>query len=254
MKPGLKRVTLIILTAFSFIPYPAYSKDFDKGIIISNYDVAFYTSADVKSEKLKDLTVGEVVSILEVTKEKFPLGAGIGEFDQGINKDFCKQFPFIKVKTNIGQIGWVSGEFVFKLIENHKEYSSILLKTKFIFTFNKNTYRILLGQNYGVGASENGELTVCDEFYPLVLYNPIKNKYHLIKNIKNPNSKERYSNLILDQFVAEEIINVIKSDNKVVFKIKCRYQEGTGAYDTKISFKNNSFYADSYNYKRYYPK
>jgi len=214
------------------------------GIVISNDSVIIYDTTNIKSKQIGYLLSGEIVDILDTTKSRFEIGTGYDSL--------CKQFPFVRVKNISGKIGWVSGQLIFRIIDNQNEYFGNLIKAKTDFSFNNHDYIICLGKNYGIGVANEIGLTGCDAFYPLLLYDKTVSKYYLIENLGNPNSTFKYCCLISDMGVGEELIDIDISIDVFLFKIKCGYQIGTGTYDTKIFFKDQKFYGKSIDIKRKY--
>ncbi len=212
-----------------------------KGIVISNNQVSLYETAKINSKKIDNLISGQVVSIIDSTKTTFEIG---------LEDVFCKEFPFIKVKTETGQTGWVSGQFIFKIIENPKRLKSKLILSKSDFSFNNRDFALYLGRNFGIASVDQEGLTGCEEFYPLIFFDKAKNQYFLVNNINNPNYKDKFCKLISDDSAEEKLVSIIDSVDKLTFKIKCAYIEGSGTYDMKIFLKDGKYYGESFNYKR----
>ena len=149
-----------------------------KGIIICNNNVNIHESANINSKTIELLSSGELVTIIDSTKERFNIG---------IEEVFCKDFPFIKIKNNKGNLGWVSGQFVFKIIEKQNNIPQGLITINSNFSLNSHKFSLFLGRNFGIGSTDEDGLTGCEEFYPLILYDEEESKYSIIKNIKNHN-------------------------------------------------------------------
>ena len=176
---------------------------------------------------------------MDSTSTRFPIGT---------SELFCKDFPFVKIQELNGKIGWVSGQFVYKILDKSNDPFSSLVKTKSNFSLSNTTLEIRLGRNYGIPTSYQGDITGCEEYYPVILFDKSKNQYNLVQINNSPNSREVFWNLVSDEGIGEEINRIIESNNQVIFKIKCIYQDGSGFYSIKLSEKDNLFYGESIDY------
>jgi len=211
------------------------------GIIFCEYRVNIREMPDTRSKSIGYVTTGNFVSILDSTKEKFKIGT---------EEVFCKEFPFVKVKSDEGISGWVSGQFVFKILEPHRSKAKDLINTISDFNFCNHEYQLLLGQNFGKGSFDEDGITGCEDFYPLILFDRNDKRYFLIENDGNPNSTRKYCVIIDDEGTFEYIKNIKVDADTMQLKIEGTYQEGSFSYKTKIFTNNEEFVGKSFDYIR----
>jgi hypothetical protein len=211
------------------------------GIIFCEYRVNIREMTDTKSKSIGFVTTGNFVSILDSTKEKFKIGTA---------DVFCKEFPFVKVKSDEGISGWVSGQFVFKILEPNRIKAKDLIKARTDFNFFNHEYQLLLGQNFGKGSVDEDGITGCEDFYPLILFDRHDKRYYLIANDGNPNSTRKHCVIIDDEGTGERIKNIKVEADTMHLKIEGIYQEGSFSYKTKIFKNNEEFVGKSFDYIR----
>jgi hypothetical protein len=228
-------IVFILANLNCFSSYPL-------GIIINNDSTIIYDTTNIRSKIIGYLQAGETVDILDTTINRFEIGTW--------TDSLCNLFPFVKIQNNNGKLGWVSGQFIYKIIENPKEYTKSLIRTTTNFSLNKHQYSLSLGENYGIGASNEQGLTGCEENYPILIFDKSSGKYFLIENLENPNSKNKFCCLIYNEGIVEELKKIEVSGDTIIFKIGCAYQMGICTYDTNVFFSDKKFYGKSANYTR----
>ena len=234
----MKKVILIITLLLAL---SGYSETPRVAMVICNTNAILHASPDIQSNKVGLLIPGEVVTILDTTSARFPIGTA---------DLLCRDFPFIKVLEPDGKTGWISGQFVFKILDIQNDPYNLLVKSKNNFFLNNTEYEIRLGRNYGIPASYKEETTGCEEYYPVILFDKSTNNFNLVRINNPPNSKGHFWNLVSDEGTGEEIISINQANNQVIFKIKCIYQEGSCSYTILLSVKEGLFYGESIDYIR----
>ena len=209
------------------------------GIVFCTNRITIHEGPNLKSKSLGYLKAGETVSMIDSTTERFPIGT---------DDLFCKEFPFIKIKSNDGIVGWVSGQFIVRIFDKFDSKSKELMKISSEFKLNNKLYEIHIGKNFGIGSVDTEGITGCEDFYPLILFDVYDNKYYLVENLVNPNSKMKFCLLLDDEGTGERIVKIKTNSDTTIFKIEGNYQEGTFKYETKIFLGDGKFLGKSINY------
>lgn len=181
-----------------------------KAVIICNSKVLLHKSPTLSSTIVAYLLPGEIVRIIDTTSKRFQIGTA---------ELFCKDFPFVKVLKQDSIIGWASGQFTFKLLSKSNEKYKSLIKSRNTFLLENHIFEIYLGRNYGIPTSYQGEITGCEEYYPVILFDQTDGKYNLVEMKNNPNSNYPYWNLTDDEGTGENIVGITSSGNNVTFNI-----------------------------------
>ncbi len=209
------------------------------GIVFCTNRIIIHESPNLKSISLGYLNAGETVSIIDSTRDRFPIGT---------DELFCKDFPFIKIKSNGGIVGWVSGQFIFRIFDKSDRKSKELMKINPEFKLNNKKFEIRISKNFGIGSVDKEGITGCEDFYPIILVDICENRYFLVENLENPNSKMKFCLLLDDEGTGERIVKMKDNSDTTILKIEGNYQEGTFKYETKIFLAAGKFMGKSINY------
>lgn len=231
----------ILLLLFLILAKPGYSENPKIAMAICKTRLALHEAPSLESNISGYLLPGEVVTILDTTAKRFPIGT---------SDLSCRDFPFIHVQVQDGRIGWASGQYIFRVLDASSGPSKMLVRSRNTFSLGTSSLEIRLARNFGIPTSYQGDLTGCEEYYPVILFEKAINKYSLVELNNSPNSSEKYWNLVSDEGTGEEINSVLESKEGILFKIKCIYQEGSCSYDIKLSKKENVFHGEASNYAR----
>jgi hypothetical protein len=132
--------------------------------------------------------------------------------------DYCQEFKYVKIK--IADIeGYVDGRKLYEPIETTQNKK---------ITFDDNEVWFIASSYFGIGVSDNDGLTGCSINTPVV-FSDQKSKYEgLVKMVKNKNYEADYPYFELkdDDGANDEILSVVKQNDKYLLKIKRSYQEG----------------------------
>nr|WP_315153826.1 hypothetical protein [uncultured Flavobacterium sp.] len=157
----------------------------------------------------------EKVQILEITKKMYNLEN---------SSDNCEKAYFVKIKYN-GKDCIIFGKEIFEI--NNKQ----------LFRF-QNTkgdeFSIFPVTNFEMGASNDDELTGCDDYSVLIIANEKENTFHPIKLNANKNAE-----LLHDNSAEEQIYKVSIEKDTLIVGIKTFYQEGGSIFNLETTFKNN---------------
>lgn len=123
------------------------------GIILGD-GVRIRQDSTLQSPVTGKVSTGEVLDILQLTATKHIVP---GDESEG-------SYPMVRVKTGKGSSGWISGKYVFLLLERHEAVSKI-----HPVSLGGQEFRLQACRNYGTGASDEVGLTGYAEFYPLLL-------------------------------------------------------------------------------------
>jgi len=211
---------------------PEFKKYLRKGILLKEPIQVFD----------KDLNVIETLDIKEITEVQI-LAKSTAMYNLAKSTDYCLKSNFIKINYK-GKEHIVFGSSIYEINEN----------AKFDFKSEKNeAFSVFSITNFQMGASDDVELTGCDDFSLLVILNHKDNKYTTLAIPDNQEykSKTKFANLIHDDGSSEEIYNAKVINDTLVMGIKVGYQEGYGSYFLKTALKDNFSKSEIANIKRF---
>ena len=198
-----------------------------KGYIISP-KIAIYNS---ELNEIDSLSIDEDVAqidILEKTKEMITASGDT------LNAP-CPTADFLK-------INYKDKEYIVYGIDIYEA----IKKESFNFKNDGNSVSLYALENFSIGFSGFGELTGCDDYHPLIVFQ--NNKFHKIYTIPRKdfdyyanNNNLSYYYLVSDDGSREIISNVSLEKDTIVAKIHVEYQDGYSDYNLNITKKNNIF-------------
>lgn len=119
-------------------------------------------------------------------------------------------------------------------------------KESFNFKNDINSISLYAIENFSIGFSGFGELTGCDDYHPLIVFE--NNRFHKIYTIPRKdfdyyakNNNLNYYYLVSDDGVREKISNVSLNRDTIIAKIYVEYQDGHSDYNLNI-IKNNGIF------------
>lgn len=132
--------------------------------------------------------------------------------------DYCQEFKYVKIRAKDIE-GYVDGRELYEPIKHTQNK---------IVKIDDNEISFIATSYFGIGVSDNDGLTGCSINTPVV-FSDQKSKYEgLVKMVKNKNYEADYPYFELkdDDGANDEILSVVKQDDKYLLKIKRSYQEG----------------------------
>ncbi len=201
-------------------------------------DAEAVKSPDKKGDIVMPITAGQTARLLELRQSK----------DGNAEEDFdCFQKTFARVQLENGASAWVHGKFIAELNQASDLIENIDGKK---LSIGGVEYHLTLAQNYSIGTAYEGEIIGCEEFYPMVFYQNNYENMQMAELVDSPHSEFPYCNLVSNEGVGEKISAVEQQEDKVVFKIACLFQEGTGSYDLEISRRGDKLVGQVKNFER----
>jgi hypothetical protein len=199
-----------------------------------------YDSTNLFLLKDKDL-----VSILEISENKDL---------SGTEPNLCDSFPWVQISTSENQVGWVLGKYVFKILANYYGVEPVKNMT---VTIDSIDYHLAALRNFSIGPDDSNGLTGCSGFHPLLFYNDDYSHVELIK-YGSPCENSiylEYCNIVSDANRGETIQDIeAGDDDSIILKIFYSLQEGGGAYDLRVTLKNNELVGEVENLKQINPR
>lgn len=213
-------------------------KDLSGPPLIIIEDTEAVKTPDKKGDIVMPITAGQTARLLELRQSK----------DGNAEEDFdCFQKTFARVQFENGASAWVYGKFIAEL----NQASDLIEKNDGRkLSIGGVDYQLTLAQNYSIGTTYEGEIIGCEEFYPMVFYQNDYEDMQMAQLIDSPHSEFPYCNLASNEGVGEKISDVEQQEDKVVFKIVCLFQEGTGSYDLEISRRGDKLVGQVKNFER----
>lgn len=212
--------------------------------------------ADVSGEVVRPFTQGELVKIVEVSKERTVISP----------KNACEEYgyPWVKVRDSKGAESWIFGKYLFKFTQMRSEKGRVNGGQE--LTIGGQPYMFQLAADMGQGISdENGELSGCNLVYTPVLVKPGQTTGTLFfvnpKKIGDPrlaaDSKVFDTNLLILTAESEgtkdqiESVEVHKSEPVITIHLTHEYQDGGEA--AKIVARAASERVDVVSYEKQLP-
>jgi hypothetical protein len=154
------------------------------------------------------------------------LAKSTARFSKNGSKDDCDKFPFIKVKAD-SSVQWILGGDLFAFYEPDQGP---------VFSVGNDHYRVIKAKNFGLGAvDEDGLLTNCNEFYPLLFKNRDSQNYKLISLSKS--DKPKYNNFAFANLNRDghKLLDIQTDSLAVVLKFDAEYMEDAESYEIRIN-------------------
>lgn len=196
-----------------------------KGYIL-NTRIAIYNS---NLQKIDSLTIVEDVSQVNILEKTKDMVTASGDT---INAP-CPTANFLKIE-------YKGKDYIVYGIDIYEEMES----ESFNFKNDINSISIFPVKNFSIGFFGFGELTSCDDYHPLVVFQ--NNQYHKVYSIPKENyySQENqidYYYLNSDDGIREKIKNASLRKDTIVTKIYVEYQDGYSDYDLNVTKNKERF-------------
>lgn len=197
------------------------------GIIIGE-GVRIRQKASLESEVVGKASTGEKLQIMEVV-----------ESTDTSKLDACEVYPMVRIKTASGATGWVFGKFVYEIL---KEEPFTSLNP---VAFDNRMLALKLCRNFGLGVEDEGGLTGCWEYYPVLLVDTKTGESFLVSMPKPQNSVPdfKYWSLESDEGAAETIQSWEANQGKITARIFAEHMEGCSKYQLNITKSAKGFVA-----------
>lgn len=210
------------------------------GIVIGE-NVRIRQEASLQSAVIGKASTGQMLSILEVTDSSYAVSS---------NVTGCDEYPMIRVRTGEGQTGWIFGAYVYLIMPGGDSQTAGLRP----FTFDHHHFAIKLAEGFGVGAFDGEELTGCDEFYPVLLWDTQTGQAFPVA-LADPNKsyvRFKYWNLESDEGGEEHLNEVAAKSAQTLSASICNdMMEGYATYQIDISKKGEGYVGTVSKYRRF---
>lgn len=190
--------------------------------------IAIYDSS---LKEIDSLIISEDIAIVDILEKTKDMITASGD----TLNDPCPTANFLKIRYNNKEY-IAYGTDIYEAIK--KEFFN--LKNDI------NSISLYALKNFSIGFSGFGELTGCDDYHPLIVFED--NQFHKIYTIPRKdfdyyakNNNLDYYYLTSDDGTRESIEKVSLNNDTIIAKIRVEYQDGYSYYDLNITKNNGTF-------------